>query len=128
MVAYKAEVYRAHSFLGPYRSYFCEVKFDGSTKSLHGSVVGTRDVIAFETKGPESVEKAFHDAVDDYIDWCKKRGLAPEKPHSGRFQVRITPELHHRCVVEARRAGESLNSFVNDCIETTLRFTESSKA
>ncbi|WP_366931536.1 toxin-antitoxin system HicB family antitoxin [Thiocapsa sp.] len=37
-----------------------------------------------------------------------------DRHYSGRFQVRITPELHRRLAIRAAEANVSLNRMVND--------------
>jgi len=34
--------------------------------------------------------------VDDYLDFCRERGEPPEKAVSGRFVLRVSPELHRQ--------------------------------
>ena len=48
---------------------------------IHGRVVGIRDVITFEGRDIAEVLGAFRDSVDDYIDFCRECGAAPEKPN-----------------------------------------------
>ena len=38
--------------------------------------------------------KSFHDSVDDYLAFCKERGVDPQKPYSGKLALRTTPEIH----------------------------------
>ena len=57
---------------------------------IHGRVAGLVDVITFEGKTFEEFVQAFHDSVDDYLEFCQERQDQPEKPfsrafHNGRF-------------------------------------------
>ena len=58
------------------------------------------------------MKQAFEDSVDDYLEFCASRGEEPEKPFSGKFLVRVTPEMHRQIMAEARRHGKSLNAYV----------------
>jgi predicted HicB family RNase H-like nuclease len=60
----------------------------------------------------EELRRAFEDSVDDYLEFCASRGEQPEKPYSGKFLVRVSPEVHRQLMLEARRRGKSLNSYV----------------
>jgi predicted HicB family RNase H-like nuclease len=51
---------------------------------------------------------------------CKKKGRAPEKTFSGRFNVRISPDLHALAAIKARARGKSLNKFVSEAIEKAV--------
>jgi predicted HicB family RNase H-like nuclease len=43
-------------------------------------------------------------------------GVEPEKPYSGRFNVRLSPDLHRQIAVIAKKKRISLNSFVEKAI------------
>jgi len=60
---------------------------------------------------------SFADTIADYIDWCRERGKEPQRPYSGNFTVRITPELHRRVATAAARNGKSVNAFVAETLE-----------
>jgi len=47
----------------------------------------------------------------------------PQRPFSGKFQVRIPTDLHRRATMAARRSGKSLNAFVRDAIEQADKLT-----
>ncbi|MFH2114715.1 MAG: type II toxin-antitoxin system HicB family antitoxin, partial [Spirochaetota bacterium] len=100
-----------------YKGYFGKTFIDEEAKLIHGELQGLRGVITFQGKSVEEAESAFHDSVDDYLDWCANRGKEPEKPFSGRFNVRIDPGLHAKAAVAASRLGISLNRFVEKAIE-----------
>jgi predicted HicB family RNase H-like nuclease len=68
----------------------------------------------------KSSNKLSHDSVDDYIEFGAARGEDPEKPYSGKFLIRVDPELHKSIVVEARKRGKSLNSWVTDALSKAL--------
>jgi len=55
---------------------------------------------------------AFHDSIDDYLEFCKSRGEMPDKPYSGRFLLRVDPVLHRRLVELSGDDGESLNNWI----------------
>jgi predicted HicB family RNase H-like nuclease len=72
-------------------------------------VLGLRDVITFEGHSPEELEESFRQSVDLYLEMCAHDGIEPQKPFSGRFNLRIDPELHRQVAKRASLAGESLN-------------------
>ncbi len=99
-----------------YKGYVGEVEFDDEAKVLHGEVIGIRDVVTFEGESVAEIEQAFHDSVDDYLDFCRQRGEDPDKPCSGKFVVRVSPELHRRLSMQASVERKSLNSVVEQCL------------
>ena len=104
-----------------YKGYFAKVVFDDDADIFHGEVINLRDVITFEGETVRELKVAFHDSVDDYLAFCSVRGEEPEKPYSGKFVVRLEPELHKNITIEARKAGKSLNIWIKNAIHKALK-------
>ena len=104
-----------------YKGYFAKVEFDDDANIFHGEVLNLRDVVTFEGETVNELKQAFYDSVEDYLAFCAKRGEEPEKPYSGKFVVRVEPELHKNITIEARKEGKSLNAWVNDAISKALK-------
>ncbi|MDZ4183376.1 MAG: type II toxin-antitoxin system HicB family antitoxin [Desulfuromonadales bacterium] len=67
---------------------------------------------------PEWLHKqSFRESVDDYLDFCIQLGQTPEKPFTGKFMLRLTPDLHRKVYVAAKQSGESINSWLNEQLE-----------
>lgn len=92
--------------------YVAMVELDEEAGLFHGEVINTRDVLTFQGRALPELRKAFRETIEDYVAWCRERGKEPEKPYSGNFTLRLSPELHRRVAVAAARAGKSLNGFV----------------
>ena len=99
-----------------YKGYLGTVEYDAQAKIIHGDVINTKDVITFQGTTVKEIEKAFKDSVDDYIAWCAEEGVEPEKPYSGKFNVRLSPELHRKIAILAKKRRVSLNSFVEKAL------------
>jgi len=100
-----------------YKGYSGHIQFDPESEIFHGEVVDTRDVITFQGKTVKELKKAFKDSIDDYLEFCEERGEEPDKPFSGRFVLRLSPELHHRAYLKALHSGKSLNSWVKEVLK-----------
>jgi predicted HicB family RNase H-like nuclease len=99
-----------------YKGYAGRVEFDDEAGIFHGEVINTRDVITFQGTTVEEIRQAFIDSVDDYLDFCAQLGQAPDKPFTGRFMLRLPPDLHRQAYIAARQAGKSLNAWIGECI------------
>jgi predicted HicB family RNase H-like nuclease len=97
--------------------YVATIELDEDVGVFHGEVINTRDVLTFQGRTLDELRAAFADTVADYIEWCRERGKEPERPYSGNFTVRISPELHRRIATTAARSGKSVNSFVTEVLE-----------
>ncbi len=99
-----------------YKGYSGYVEYDDEAGIFHGEVVDTRDVITFQGKSVKELKKAFKDSIDDYLEFCKERGEKPDKPFSGKFVVRVSPELHHKAYLKSLESGKSLNAWINEAL------------
>ena len=103
-----------------YKGYMGSVEYDAQAKIFHGDIINTRDVITFQGTTVKEIEKAFRDSIDDYIAWCKEDGVEPERPYSGKFNVRLPPELHRQIAILSKKRKVSLNSFVEKAINDEI--------
>jgi predicted HicB family RNase H-like nuclease len=106
-----------------YKGYLGKVEFDDEAGVFHGEVSNTRDVITFQGKSVAELKQAFHDSVDDYLAFCAARGEEPDKPCSGQFVTRISPELHRKVNLAALLSGKSLNAWVSEQLSSAVART-----
>jgi len=99
-----------------YKGYHASVEFSPRDVTFVGHVIDLADVIHFEAENAKDVEVAFHEAVDDYLEFCAEIGKEPEKPFKGKMLVRLTPEQHKTVFLEARRRGMSQNEFAVEAL------------
>jgi predicted HicB family RNase H-like nuclease len=97
--------------------YIGTVVFDDKAGIFHGQVVNTKDVITFQGQSVAELKAAFVDSIEDYLEFCASRGEAPEKPISGKFNVRLPPRLHALASATAQSRNISLNRLVQEAIE-----------
>lgn len=97
-----------------YKGYVGHVEFDDEAEIFHGEVINTRDVITFQGKTVDEIKQAFRDSVEDYLEYCAKLGQEPEKPFTGKFMLRIPPDLHRKIFVAAKQSGESINAWIKE--------------
>lgn len=100
-----------------YKTYTGTVSYDDEAALFHGEVLGLRDVVTFQGTSVEELKQAFEDSIDDYLEFCEERGEEPDKPFSGKFLLRIDPNLHRRLHELSASNGESLNAWVAQHLE-----------
>jgi predicted HicB family RNase H-like nuclease len=103
-----------------YKGYVAKVEFDDESNLLYGEVINLRDVITFQGESVAELKQAFQESVEDYLAFCAERGEEPEKPYSGKFSVRIDPELHRKITIKAQIADKSLNRWINETLAAVV--------
>ncbi len=97
-----------------YKGYFSRIDADLNDGILVGRVINTRDIIGFHGETIAEATGSFHAVIDEYLEDCNKRGKDPNKPYSGKFNLRLSPQLHSEIATAAAKTGKSLNQWV-DC-------------
>lgn len=100
-----------------YKGYTATVEFDEDEGAFLGKVVDLLDVITFQGKSVDELNAEFQISIDEYLAFCKEKNREPEKPYSGKFNVRITPSLHRKIAVKAAKEHKSINDLVVDALE-----------
>jgi predicted HicB family RNase H-like nuclease len=93
------------------------VQYDPEIDMFRGEFIGlsggadfySTDVVGLKSEGSTSLKV--------YLDMCREKGFEPYKSYSGKFNVRILPELHATAVAVASAKGQSLNEFITEAIE-----------
>ncbi len=60
-----------------YKGYHSTVTFNDEAETFHGEVTDLRDVVAFQGRSIDELKKAFHESIDDYLDFCCERTAHP---------------------------------------------------
>lgn len=104
--------------VGPFKGYHGVAEWDADAEEFHGEVIGINAVVTFVGKNCTELTKAFKESITDYLQFCEEREQAPDKPFSGRFLLRIKPDLHRELALGASRAGKSLNQYVSEVLSS----------
>jgi predicted HicB family RNase H-like nuclease len=104
-----------------HKGYTARVEYDERDNLFVGRILGIRSIISFHGETVSGLRKAFEHATKDYLDDCKKEGLSPEKPASGKLLLRVPPEVHGRALVAAQSAGKSLNQWATEVLQHAVQ-------
>lgn len=108
-----------------YKGYNANVRYSDEDECLVGEVIGLRDGISFHGNSVKECKKEFKNAVDTYLEYCKKKGIKPDRQYSGKFNLRINPEVHRDLDKFASIRGVSLNEATTEIIQAFFRRHES---
>lgn len=104
-----------------YKNYIAELALDTQDNIIVGRVINTADTISFHGETVEEAKVAFHDVLDTYLATCKEEKIEPSLPCSGKFSLRVPPDLHRKLRDYARVEKKSLNELIINLLERDLR-------
>ena len=103
-----------------YKGYIGSVSFSEKDNVFFGKIEGSNGLVNFEGESVKELTDAFHEAVDDYLEYCKEEGIEPHKSYSGSLNIRLSPETHSRVAILAKQAGMSINAFIKSAVEKQI--------
>lgn len=62
-----------------YKGYHAAVFYDSRDNILIGKVCWISDDLTFEAWGVSQIQTAFHNTIDQYLEFCKEKGKSPCK-------------------------------------------------
>ena len=105
-----------------YKGYIGSVHFSADDNVFFGKIENINDLITFEGETVQELKDAFCYMVDEHIKDCEADNIPVEKSYRGSFNIRLTPDLHRRAAIYAKRNGTTLNAFVKESIERSLEY------
>ena len=108
-----------------YKGYTGSVEYSPEDGCLFGKVQGLfGTLISYEGESVEEIKKDFEGAIDDYLESCERRGIAPAKPYSGKLNLRMPSELHAAIAIAASTSGTTINDFINKSMREVVRLAQ----
>ncbi|WP_290797459.1 type II toxin-antitoxin system HicB family antitoxin [Halomonas sp.] len=100
--------------------YRAIIQYDPEIEMFRGEFTGLNGSADFYADSVESLLEEGRSSLRTFLEVCQEKGIEPTKAYSGKFQVRLSEELHRDAVDAARARGESLNQFVALAIQHEL--------
>ena len=107
-----------------YNGYHATIEYDNDDGFFVGKVFGIVDSLYFHGTSVAELETMFHQSIDNYLQMCASTGKSPNKEFRGSFNIRIPPDLHRSISLQAAQEGISLNQYVVNTLENSLRLSE----
>lgn len=104
-----------------YKGYWAEIKYSDEDKCFCGKIEGLKDsLILFEGQTVKELRKDFEEAIDLYLDNCKKNNDVPEQQCKGSLNVRLGTELHTKAKMKSIEENISINELIKNAVASYL--------
>lgn len=97
------------------------VHFSAEDDCFFGKLEGIDDLVTFEGRDVAELKRSFREAVEDYIDLCRRSGKPLFKSYGGTFNIRMPADLHRKAARRSALLGISLNQLVQRAVEKEVR-------
>lgn len=89
-----------------------KIKYDPELDQFRGEILGLNGSADFYGNNPESLRTEFKNSLDIFLEVCEERDINPLKEYSGKFNLRISPNLHYKVATKATSESKSINQWV----------------
>lgn len=97
--------------------YQAKIEYDEELDLFRGEILGLSGGADFYGKNPKELRTEFRKSLDVYLAVCKEKGIEPRRTFSGKFNLRIPPELHERLAIVAEAEGKSINALAQEALQ-----------
>lgn len=92
--------------------YSASIRFSEEDGLFVGRILGISDIVSFHGLSVGEMRQQFAIALDSYLSDCEEMGKEPERPYSGKLNLRLPPEFHKAIAFEAESTGQSINDVI----------------
>lgn len=100
--------------------YYARIEYNSDTDLFRGEILGLSGGADFYGANPDELRREFKKSLDVFLEVCKEQGIEPRRQFSGRFNLRISPELHEQLAIAAEAQGKSLNALVQETLQKSV--------
>jgi len=100
--------------------YHAKIAYDEELDLFRGEILGLSGGADFYGKNPKELRAEFKKSLQVFLEVCQEKGIEPRRHFSGKFNVRIPPELHERLAIAAQAQGKSINRLAQEALQARI--------
>jgi len=100
--------------------YKAKIEYDPELDMFRGEILGLNGGADFYGKNPRELRKEFKNSLAVFLEVCKQKGISPTKEYSGKFNLRISSNLHSEIAAQAIADNKSINQWVADTLQKNI--------
>lgn len=96
--------------------YNAKIEYDAELDLFRGEILGLNGGADFYGKNPKELRSEFRKSLQVFLEVCREKGIEPRRNYSGKFNLRIPPELHEKLAIAAQAEGKSINALAQEAL------------
>ena len=97
--------------------YKAKIEYDPDLDQFRGEILGLNGGADFYGNNPKELRSEFKKSLQTFLEVCAEKGIEPRRSYSGKFNLRISPELHERLAIVAEAEGKSINLIAQEALQ-----------
>ena len=100
--------------------YSAKIEYHADLDTFRGEILGLSGEADFYGKNPQELREEFKISLRVFLDVCKEKSIEPRRNYSGKFNLRIPPDLHEKLALVAQAEGKSINSLAQEALQNRV--------
>lgn len=97
--------------------FHAKIEYDAELDQFRGEILGLTGGADFYGKSPRELRAEFKRSLAVFLEVCREKGIKPRRSYSGKFNLRISPDLHEKLAIAAQAEGKSINTLAQEALE-----------
>jgi predicted HicB family RNase H-like nuclease len=100
--------------------YHARIEYDEELDLFRGEILGLNGGADFYGKNPKELRAEFKKSLQVFLAVCAEQNIEPRKHFSGKFNLRISPQLHEQLAIAAQAEGKSINTLAQEALQNRI--------
>ena len=101
-------------------SYQAKIEYDAEMDMFRGEILGLNGGADFYGRNPAELRDEFKKSLNVFLAVCQEKGIEPRRHYSGKFNLRISPDLHEQLAIVAQAEGKSINTLAQEALQRMI--------
>ncbi len=97
--------------------YSARIEYDAELDLFRGEILGLNGGADFFGKNPRELRTEFKKSLAVFLEVCSEKGIEPRRNYSGKFNLRISPDLHEKLAIAAQAERKSINTLAQEALQ-----------
>ena len=98
-------------------NHHAKIEYDADLDMFRGEILGLNGGADFYGRTPDELRAEFRKSLEVFLEVCREKDIEPYHNYSGRFNVRISRQLHEQLAIMAEAEGKSLNALAQEALQ-----------
>lgn len=103
-----------------FKGYDARLEYDEIKDSYRGVILGLNGSTDFYGRTNKELRRAFKQSLEEFMDFCRERGIQPHAHCSGKLNLRIPFWVHERLVMHAREERVPIEALIFKYLANSL--------
>ena len=97
--------------------FSAKIEYDTDLDLFRGEILGLNGGADFYGENPKELRTEFKKSLQVFLAVCHEKGIEPRRNYSGKFNLRISPDLHEKLAIVAQAEGKSINTLAQEALQ-----------